>query len=363
MANDELIWTIIGHQFCSFRAKLAQERAFCTNKDNVTGLCDRRSCPLANSRYATVKEDNGRAVLWMKTAERAHTPKTMWEKIILPRNYAQALERINKELEYWPSFLRNKNKQRLTKIHQVLIRSRKLLKKEGPVLERIHMKDERREVKREAKALVAARLESTIQKELLERLKQGTYGEIYNYPAEAYEKALKDASAELEQEDEQVLEEEAELDNDDDDEVIYFEGDDDDDEDEDGLNDIEDYWGEDEQSLASNNNSSMSSNNKQSKLSSRRISLDDLESLQSNNNNNTSSSNNNNNVMNSSSNTTSRKNKRIRMDANATTTTSSSSNTNMPTRKGPFVEIEYENEDEEMETAVASNNNSSNRRR
>jgi protein MAK16 len=62
----------------------------------------------------------------MKTAERAHTPKYLWEKIKLPANYAKALELVSEQLEHFPKYLVHRSKQRLTKIHQMLIRMRKL---------------------------------------------------------------------------------------------------------------------------------------------------------------------------------------------------------------------------------------------
>lgn len=42
--------------------------------------------------------------MYMKTIERAHLPAQLWEKIKLPRNYAQALKVIDEQLEFWAKF-------------------------------------------------------------------------------------------------------------------------------------------------------------------------------------------------------------------------------------------------------------------
>jgi protein MAK16 len=189
LTRRAVVWQVINQGQCAFRVKTVEQN-FCRNENNVTGLCNRQSCPLANSRYATIREVEGKCYLFMKTIERSFSPARMWEKIKLSSDYAVALQQLDEQLQYWPKYLVHKAKQRLTKITQYLVRMRKLKLKPKMKLVGITKKTEKREARREEKAEKAAKIENSIESALLERLKKGTYGDIYNFPVEEYNKAL-----------------------------------------------------------------------------------------------------------------------------------------------------------------------------
>jgi protein MAK16 len=212
MQHDEVIWQVINQNFCSYKVRTTTQN-FCRNEYNLTGLCNRQSCPLANSRYATIREDNGILYLYTKTIERAHSPSKLWERVKLSNNYQEALKKIDEVLVYWPKFIIHKCKQRLTKMTQYLIRMRRLALKDRPKMVGIKKKLERRELRREMKAEAAARLEQSIEKELLNRLKDGTYGELYedivNINTRSFDKIMDEVEEDEEVEEE--LEEETEF--------------------------------------------------------------------------------------------------------------------------------------------------------
>ena len=138
----------------------------------------------------------------MKTAERAHLPNQLWEKIRLDKSYQKSLEQIDQQLIYWSPFIIHKCKQRLTKLRQMIIQMRKLKLQGKEQLVPIKKKAEKRDRIREAKALIAANIEQKIEQELMERLKTGVYKDIYNYNPKVFNKLVGREQEEENEEDE-----------------------------------------------------------------------------------------------------------------------------------------------------------------
>ena len=202
-----------------------KDQTFCRNEHNVTGFCNRQSCPLANSRYATVRPDPATQslCLYIKTPERNHLPSQWWEKIRLPNNYEKALAMIDDKLPYWQRFYVHKCKQRLTRLTQVAIRTRRIAKEElrlgEKLVPKLASKVRRREETRERKAESAAKVERAVERELIDRLRSGAYGDrpinveegVWKKVLRGLERAEKGEEEDEEEEVEEEIEGEAEV--------------------------------------------------------------------------------------------------------------------------------------------------------
>lgn len=159
------------------------------------------------------------------------------------------MKQLDERLIYWPKFLTHKCKQRLTRLVQVQIRSRRIALQEQRLGEKVVStlapKVKRREMTRERKALAAAKLERTIEKELIEKLKSGVYGEQpLNVDEKIWEKVLKglEAGGEVEEDEEEEEDEEKE-----DGDVEYVT---DEELDAEELADLEDWLGSEDEDMA-----------------------------------------------------------------------------------------------------------------
>lgn len=183
---DRKIWDSIGNKKrCAFKLHTKLD-TLCKNKYNVTGICNEFSCPLANTKYATVRSVDEELYLFIKEPERCHTPKNMYEKIKLSKDYDTALKEIEENLQFWDPEVIHKCKQRMTKLteyHERIEYLRENGQKEYMVRK---TKMNRREKIRAMKALNSVNFEGEIGKELMARLEAGIYGEDNK---EKYEKA------------------------------------------------------------------------------------------------------------------------------------------------------------------------------
>lgn len=177
--SDELIWQILDKQFCSYK-RTGIDQDMCSHPLNVYQVCKRIFCPLSNSRYATIIEKKGKIYLLLKSPEKTHLPNQQWDKILLSENYEQGLKDIDALLQFWDHRVRRRCKIRFTKIKLYLRRMRRLRMSIRPGLTHFKKRQERRLDSREERALNVAKVENRIQEELLNRLRTGVYGTIYD---------------------------------------------------------------------------------------------------------------------------------------------------------------------------------------
>lgn len=194
---DITIWNVLEYGNCTYRTK-TEDQNFCRSPENVTGLCNRKSCPLANSQYATTRLEKGKIFLWMKSPERVHMPAKMWQKVQLPEDPVAANQIIEDQLQYWDEWLIDKVKIRYGKLCDTLANMRKM--KQAPKVKNLPIKNkqEKRNKAREERALSVAHVEYTVKEELKNRLKSGVYGEIYNLDAKEFNEALDEIAEPME---------------------------------------------------------------------------------------------------------------------------------------------------------------------
>lgn len=176
--NDDLIWSIIGkNNFCSYKFN-SKSQNFCKSEFNTTGFCSRQSCPLSNSKYATVIQKNGEIYLYIKDSLNDHYPDKLWKKFILSRNFTKSLQELDLILNLWPKFFVYKIKQKLTKLYQILIRKKINSMKKKPIKQIDKKKNFKNKIT-ESSLLNKIKFEKLIELELLHRFNLGVYGDLY----------------------------------------------------------------------------------------------------------------------------------------------------------------------------------------
>jgi protein MAK16 len=180
--SDHLIWNLIGEkEFCTYKSN-TNLGFVCKSNFNLTNMCSRQSCPISNSRYATIIEQDGIFFLLKKDSNKLSFPKKIWKKIPLSRNFLKAVQEINFNLAFWPKFFLHYTKKKLMKLTQFLIRNRlKELsrKKRFDLTINLSSKISYQQTKIENNL----KLEKSVEHELLNRLNLGIYGKLYpNFP-------------------------------------------------------------------------------------------------------------------------------------------------------------------------------------
>lgn len=131
-------------------------------------------------------------------------PAKMWEKVKLKGGVENVRGQIQKHLQYMPEFYKAKCQVRYERIQEYLRRIDRLATDPNqPLLTVKKSKVVKREAKREARAKKVALVENAIERELLDRLQKGVYGDIYNLPQKTFQSVLDKHGAQQEMEEEE----------------------------------------------------------------------------------------------------------------------------------------------------------------
>jgi len=193
LMSDELTWDFLDKGTCSYKYK-TNKINYCKNEYNVTGLCQKSSCPLANSIYATVREYDNKIYLMIKVPERANQPAKLWKRVELGMKEEEAKKLIKENLNIYTSWIKQKCARRYEKLH-TYVKNKLKAPKQKETLIPIKRKIEKQEKIRSHKAFLKSNLHKTIQKELDQRLKEGHYGEMYKEQMESKEIIDKESQA------------------------------------------------------------------------------------------------------------------------------------------------------------------------
>ena len=188
MTTDDNLWSIIGDEKnCRFKFK-TKNKNFCTNKLNPSGVCEKTSCPLVNSKHASVFKKGKRLFLATKELEGKHRlvrnlnqDFVKWE--IPLDNEQTALKFIKEKLEDFDTLAATACVNKFKLLKNYLFRKQNKQKETKVFYLSIKKKQEKKLKKYENKALRNAFLEKNTKRALLERLEQGLYENVYTFAA------------------------------------------------------------------------------------------------------------------------------------------------------------------------------------
>ncbi|MEN2497875.1 MAG: ribosome biosynthesis protein [Marteilia pararefringens] len=194
--SDDFVFLTLSKSFCSYQNK-TKNLVSCRNKNNLTGICARAACPLANTEYATVvMNDDNTICLKVKIPELRHQPSREWKVIELDiDNKSKALQQIKEATAKHTQWVTDKCKKKYLTFIEIA-KNMQNTNQQKETLIPLKRKVENQEKRRAEKAFLKSRLHKSIEKQLEERLKTGYYDDLYDIKSKATDSiAEKDSEA------------------------------------------------------------------------------------------------------------------------------------------------------------------------